>query len=170
VLVAPDGDIRELAVRLEFRCTNNQAEYEALMAELETLIVLEVKDVEVFGDSNLVVQQVRGDSQCLDGVLNEYRELCVDMIKKMDPFHIQHISRRQKKVANELAQQASGYEVNQGKFLVKKRPAICCEDNMCTKRHETAIENSESDIKPGDWRYVIRECIRNPSDVRDRKT
>jgi ribonuclease HI len=30
------------------------------------------RDVDVFGDSNLIVQQVRGDSQCLDRVLNSY--------------------------------------------------------------------------------------------------
>jgi hypothetical protein len=137
---------------------------------LEMLTAMEVKNVEAFGDSNLVVQQVRGDSQCLYGAINEYHELCADMIKKMDTFHIQHINRSQNKAANELAQQASGYGVNRGKFLVRKRPAMCCEDNMCIKKHEAAGGDSESDIKSRDWRYVIRECIRNPGDVKDRKT
>jgi hypothetical protein len=26
----------------------------------------------VFGDSNLIMQEIRGESQCLDGVLNSY--------------------------------------------------------------------------------------------------
>jgi hypothetical protein len=137
---------------------------------LEMLIAMEVKNMEAFGDSNLVVQQVRGDNQCLDGAINEYRELCADMIKKKDTFHTQHINRSQNKAANELAQQASGYGVNRGKFLVRKRPAICCEDNMYTEKHEAAGGDIESDIKPRDWRYVIWECIRNPGDVKDRKT
>jgi ribonuclease HI len=62
VLVAPGGEVRVLAIRLEFKCTNNQAKYEALVVGLEVLMAMKVKDVEVFGDSNLVVQQLGGES------------------------------------------------------------------------------------------------------------
>jgi hypothetical protein len=34
----------------------------------------------VFEDSNLIVQQIRGDSQYLDGVINSYRNKCLDII------------------------------------------------------------------------------------------
>jgi ribonuclease HI len=50
VLVAPGGEVRVLAIRLEFKCTNNQAKYEALVVGLEVLMAMKVKDVEVFGD------------------------------------------------------------------------------------------------------------------------
>jgi ribonuclease HI len=69
---SPNGMEHEISIRLEFQCTNNQAEYEALLSGLEVLIDLEVKKVEIFGDSNLVVQQINGESQCLDGMLNEF--------------------------------------------------------------------------------------------------
>jgi ribonuclease HI len=59
---------------LEFECTKNQAEYKALLNGLEVLIDLGVRKVEIFGDSKLVVQQINGESQCLDNVLNEYQE------------------------------------------------------------------------------------------------
>jgi hypothetical protein len=59
VLVEPHGDVREIATRVEFGCTNNQAKYESLTG-LEALIVMEGKDVEAFGDSNLMIQQVHG--------------------------------------------------------------------------------------------------------------
>jgi hypothetical protein len=39
---------------------------------LEYLRDLGERDIDVFRDSNLIVQQIRGDSQCLDGVLNSY--------------------------------------------------------------------------------------------------
>jgi ribonuclease HI len=111
VLVTPGGEVRVLAIRLEFKCTNNQAEYEALVVGLEVLMAMKVKDVEVFGDSNLVVQQLGGESQYLDGKLNEYCEKCVDMIRRFDTFCIKHIHREQNETANGLAQQASGYEI-----------------------------------------------------------
>jgi ribonuclease HI len=133
VLVAPGGEIREMAIRLEFKCTNNQAEYEALVVGLEILMAMKVRDVEAFGDSNLVVQQLRGESQCLDGKLNEYREKCVDMIRKFDTFCIEHIHREQNKMANGLAQQASGYEITRGDFLVKDGPKVCCAEDDHTE-------------------------------------
>jgi hypothetical protein len=72
----------------------------------------------VFGDSNLIVQQIRGDSQCLDGVLNSYRDKCLDIIKLFDMFSIRHIPREENSRVNWLAQQASGYVVSQGVFWV----------------------------------------------------
>jgi hypothetical protein len=47
----------------------------------------------VFGDSNLIVQHIRRDSQCLDGVLNSYRDRCLDIIKVLDTFSIKYIPR-----------------------------------------------------------------------------
>jgi hypothetical protein len=72
----------------------------------------------VFGDSNLIVQQIRGDSQCLDGVLNSYQDKCLDIIKLLDMFSIKHIPREENSRANRLAQHASGYVVSQGVFWV----------------------------------------------------
>jgi ribonuclease HI len=72
VVVSPSGVYIDLSIRLEFACTNNQVEYESLLHGLEFLRNLGERDVDMFGDSNLIVQQLRGDSQCLDGVLNSY--------------------------------------------------------------------------------------------------
>jgi hypothetical protein len=67
----------------------------------------------VFGDSNLIVQQIREDIQCLDGVLNSCRDKCLDIIKLFDTFSIKHIPQEENSQANRLAQQASGYIVSQ---------------------------------------------------------
>jgi hypothetical protein len=37
-----------------------------------------------------VVQQVKGNNQCLDGVLNNYRDKCWNVIKMLDEFCISH--------------------------------------------------------------------------------
>jgi hypothetical protein len=77
------------------------------------------------GDSKLIVEQINGDSQCLDGTLNSYQEKCLDMVKTMDAFHIKHVPREENEEADALAQQASGREVTKGLFFVKTRPAVC---------------------------------------------
>jgi hypothetical protein len=134
--------IIDLSLRLEFACTNNQVEYESLLHGLEYLRDLGVKDVDVFGDSNLIVQEIKGDSQCLDGVLNSYRDRCLDIIKLFDMFSFKHIPGEENSRANRLAQQASGYVVTQGIFwvtsvsLVKNRYAM-------RSKGKPVLENSD---------------------------
>jgi ribonuclease HI len=118
VVVFPSGVYIDLSIRLEFACTNNQVEYESLLHGLEFLRLLGARDIDVFGESNLIVQQIRGASQCLDGVLNSYRDKCLDIIKLFDMFSIKHILWEVNSWANQLAQQALGYVVSQGVFWV----------------------------------------------------
>ncbi len=71
------------------------------------------KHVEAFGDSELVVQQVAGIYKCLDGSLNRYLDSCLDIIANFDNSR-----------ANDLAQQASGYNVKKGLFLILEEPVL----------------------------------------------
>ena len=47
VLKSPQGDILEQSIHCEFRATNNEAEYEALIAGLDLAKSLDVKDIQV---------------------------------------------------------------------------------------------------------------------------
>jgi hypothetical protein len=66
VLISLRGVIFKQSVRLEYFCTNNQAEYEAILLGLQILSSMGVKHVEAFGDSLLVVQQITSTFQCLN--------------------------------------------------------------------------------------------------------
>ena len=48
-----------MAIKLNFKGTNNMAEYEACIARMKALYKLGVKEAEVFGDSNLVIAQAQ---------------------------------------------------------------------------------------------------------------
>jgi ribonuclease HI len=100
LIISPSGIYIDLSIRLEFACTNNQVEYESLLHGLEYLRDLGARDVDVFIDSNLIVQQIRGHSQCLDGVLNSYRDKCLDIIKLFGTFCVKHIPREENSQAN----------------------------------------------------------------------
>jgi ribonuclease HI len=93
VVVSPSVVYIDVSIRLEFACTNNQVEHESLLHGLEFLRDLGARDIDMFGDSNLIMQQIRGISQCLDGVLNSYRDKCLDIIKLFGTFSIKHIPR-----------------------------------------------------------------------------
>jgi hypothetical protein len=56
VLVSPSNVSFDFSSRLKTYCTNNQAEYEALLFSLELLNCMGVKHVKASGDSQLVVQ------------------------------------------------------------------------------------------------------------------
>jgi hypothetical protein len=55
ILVSPRNATFDFSSWLKAHCTNNQAEYEALLIGLELLDYMGVKYVKVFGDSQLVV-------------------------------------------------------------------------------------------------------------------
>jgi ribonuclease HI len=103
VIRSSDGMVHETAIHLEFKCTNNQVEYEALLAGLEMMFDMGAKDIKAFGDSQLVVQQMHGESLCLDGILNSYRDRCMSLVERMDMFHIEHVPRKKNRTTDDLA-------------------------------------------------------------------
>jgi ribonuclease HI len=109
VLILPRGAVFEQSVCLEYFCTNNQDEYEVILLGLQILSFMGVKHVEAFGDSLLVVQQIVSTFQCLGGSLNAYLDKCLEIIALFDNFTVQHVSRDENIVANDLAHQASGF-------------------------------------------------------------
>jgi ribonuclease HI/probable phosphoglycerate mutase len=116
VIILPSRAIFEALNRLDHDCTNNQTEYEALLFGLEILRDMGVKHVEAYGDSLLVVLQVLKLCQCLNGFLNAYLYMCLDIISCMDEFVIYHVPREKNPRANALAQQASSYNVRKRNF------------------------------------------------------
>lgn len=90
-----------------------------LLFGLKHLRDMGVKGLDAFGDSLLVVQHVKGEFQCLDGLLRSYLDNCMDLVKKMDTFSISHVPRSKNGRANFLAQQASGYNVERGQFFIQ---------------------------------------------------
>ena len=56
VLASPIGKKTHFSFKLDFKCSNNQAEYEALIIGLKILMNFKVLTVIVIGDSQLVVK------------------------------------------------------------------------------------------------------------------
>ena len=55
VIVTPEGIRLEHFFKLRFRASNNEAEYEALLARLKTVLGMGAQDVKAYSDSQLVV-------------------------------------------------------------------------------------------------------------------
>ena len=64
VITSPKGKIFNFAYRLEFEATNNVAEYEALLLGLEMARDVGIKILNIKGDSDLIILQVKGQFAC----------------------------------------------------------------------------------------------------------
>ena len=66
LLISPEGSHFEFTFRIESECSNNQAEYAALLKGLQLLKNIEADAIEIFGDSMLIVKQITGEYECRD--------------------------------------------------------------------------------------------------------
>ena len=61
LLITPDGEELGSSLRLEFRITNNEAKYEAIIAGLGMALELGAESVEIQNDSQVIVSHIRGE-------------------------------------------------------------------------------------------------------------
>ena len=82
VIITPEGIRVEHSFRLGFKASNNEAEYEALIVELKTFLDLGARDVEVYSDLRLVVNQVQGSFEARDSWMKEYLKVAKQIMAK----------------------------------------------------------------------------------------
>jgi hypothetical protein len=102
VLISSRGAVFKQSARLEYFCTNNQVEYEAILLGLQILSFMGVKHVEPFSDSLLVVQQNVSVFQFFNKSLNAYLDKCLEIITLFDDFTVQHVFKDENIVVNDL--------------------------------------------------------------------
>jgi len=98
-----DNSAEGRAYRLNFRCTNNMAEYEALLLGIKLVRSLQVTKISVMGDSDLIIQQVNGNFVTNDKRLRSYRSAVAEILNSFTEFLISKISRTHNLHAHSLA-------------------------------------------------------------------
>ena len=86
-IISPIRDFKAFSYKLTFECTNNVAEYEALLLGLPPLKDLGAKRVKVFGDSELVINQVNDSYQTKHPKMRAYMNEIWDMFGKFFTEH-----------------------------------------------------------------------------------
>jgi ribonuclease HI len=105
VIVTGDGIAAEGSERIG-RATNNQAEYEALLAALFAASEHGFDELVVKGDSQLVVKQVRGEFDANDPTLREHRVRVRELLAEFETWSLDHVPREINDRADELANEA----------------------------------------------------------------
>jgi ribonuclease HI len=97
------GNAIPFSFRLEFPNTNNMAEYEALVQGLQKALGLGIRHLLVSGDSELVVNQIRGKYEVHNPRLKQYHRRAKELIERFLSFNIQAVPRAANHVADTLA-------------------------------------------------------------------
>ena len=85
------------------RETNNRAEYAGLILGLQEAVNMGITCLHVQGDSQLVINQMKGVYQCNSPNLVECYELAKDLVSKFEKIEFEHILRKFNKRADELS-------------------------------------------------------------------
>ncbi|XP_059658641.1 uncharacterized protein LOC132304963 [Cornus florida] len=169
VIISPAGRKASFSFFLDFKCSNNQAEYEALIIGLEILIEMAVRDVKILRDSNLVLSQIFEDFKCLSWQLRPFYSLATSLINQFDNVQLKFWPRGQNKEANSMAQAASGIRVPAGiedqliKITRRSLPSAELRNTM----FDTWTIDVE-DLADDDWRIPFIMFLRNPNIKADR--
>ncbi|CAL2255640.1 unnamed protein product [Prunus armeniaca] len=107
VIESPQGQRWQFAFQLDFKCTNNQAEYEALIIGLEILKEMKATRVLVYGDSQLVINQLTGEYQYTRENLTLYYVTALNTAGEFSRISFVYVPRAENHEANEMAQVAS---------------------------------------------------------------
>jgi ribonuclease HI len=107
VLQSPSGEMFKFFYRLEFDATNNVAKYEALLLGLELCRDRGIKCLNIKGDSDLVIQQLKNKFACRSEILKGYRNAIWNLMEDLDDIDLIAIPREQNSKADELAVVAS---------------------------------------------------------------
>jgi ribonuclease HI len=107
VIIDPAGNKTLIACRLEFECTNNTTKYEALLQGLRKALDMNAQNLTIFGDSKIVVRQVKNSIHYLSSHLKRYQTEVWNLMNKFSAFNINSIPRLNNSEANLLANVAS---------------------------------------------------------------
>lgn len=152
VLTSPSGTEINLSYKLKFTCSNNEAEYEALVLGLLAALNVGATHLCIKGDSKLVVKQTNGDYAIKEPALASYRTITQRLMNKFDAIRIEHAPRSNNRHPDALATLASKVEVGAEptKIEVLKRTIPC------------SVATIFPEPDPQDWRAPIMAELRDP--------
>ncbi|XP_017420386.1 uncharacterized protein LOC108330410 [Vigna angularis] len=157
VLEGPNGLVVEQSLIFQFKISNNQVEYEALIAGLELAKDLGAEYVKCRTDSQLVVDQMKGDFQIKDDHLLQYFHRATNLTQQFKTIKVTHIPREENTRALILSKLSKDKDSGQLTSIVRQimtKPTIDCmsvsvEPDWEDWRHEIMMRMKEQEEGQG---------------------
>ncbi|XP_072073784.1 uncharacterized protein [Arachis hypogaea] len=157
LIISPEEIPSEFLFELKYHCSNNVAEYEALILGLEILINKGALEVQILGDSQLVLKQLSKEFKCNNEKLQKYLTTTWELLTSFRKVSLVHIPRIHNEIANELAQIVSRYRI--GLETLKKLASIRQILVLASEREVLCID----EWKDTDWRKPIAQYLKDPN-------
>ncbi|XP_075633385.1 uncharacterized protein LOC142605843 [Castanea sativa] len=149
LLISPKGAHIPFSSRINFPATNNVTKYEACIMGLQAALGLGVKELEVYGDSALIISQIQNKWKIKEERLMPYHECLQKWASKFTKIRYQYMPRIQNQITDALATMESmmdGPKEDEARPIVleqKEEPAyyMTIEENE-EKNREGAIPYS----------------------------
>src|SRR6201747_2633342 len=101
-----DGAVVEAVGETIGKTTNNVAEYRALLRGIELAAANGATEVELVGDSELIVRQIEGRYKVKNADMKELHAKAKKMLAGFDSWSIRHVKRAQNSDADKLVNEA----------------------------------------------------------------
>ncbi|XP_042460623.1 uncharacterized protein LOC122044154 [Zingiber officinale] len=149
LLISPREARMQLSIRLDYQATNNEAEYEALIAGLQAARHVGATKVLLHSDSQLAVQQLNGMFEINSVRLTLYAEAFKKLKGNSQEVVIQKIPRSENQVADELAKLASTVIPIVTSSPIEQVSLVAC------------VDRSGGILLSEDWRSPIIEFLQS---------
>ena len=107
ILTSPDGIDMEYTLRFGFQVSNNEAEYEAVIAKLNLTHSMEGDQLEICSDSQLAVKQIEDSYEARGEKMIFYLKKVQELLKKFTRVQVRHVPRAENMREDALAKQAT---------------------------------------------------------------
>nr|GEW96327.1 reverse transcriptase domain-containing protein [Tanacetum cinerariifolium] len=156
ILTSPEGTEFTYTLRFQFAASNNEAEYEALIAGLRIAAQMGVQNVHVSVDSKLVANQVLGTYVAKEKNMIKYLEKVKSLVSGFTNFSISHVPRSKNKKADALSKIASTSVAHLSKQVLVE---ILKEKYIKEKEVTTVVEEDGPTWMTSIMEYLIEGTI-----------
>ena len=91
IVVSPEGNMHEHALKFGFKESNNEAEYEVFLASMHLCYALGVEHLRVFSGSELIVSQMNGEYEARNATMVAYLTKVKEKSLSFNKFEIEHV-------------------------------------------------------------------------------
>ncbi|XP_073138811.1 uncharacterized protein [Henckelia pumila] len=149
LIISPWGEETNISIRLDFKASKNEAEYEALLLGLKAARNLGISRAILYSDSQLAIQQSNGKFECKDGKILRYVKALDKAKEGFTELNLELISRTKNIKEDHLARLASAHS-NRPDPIVPGRELVSQLENL---------DDIIAQVPEGDWIYDIYQYL-----------
>ena len=162
ILTSQDGIDVEYPYRFGFQASNNEAEYETVIAGLNLAHSMEADQLEVSSDSQLVVKQIEDSYEARGEKMILYLKKVQELLKKFIRVQVKHVPRVGNSRAYALAKLETASQDDLGRLIPVEhlpKPSINIDNG------EVSPVMSKSSWMDPIWDYLIEGIL--PSNLKE---